>query len=399
MKGVERDHPFFEQDEYTAINTRYFAELRRNNRVAIDPSGWIETFSNAANMVFPPSSNLSRSRYYMDEGDALGHLRPILHKLLEDWDGFAFDSACFTACPSVGMASLLTMAVLRRKGVRRIVFETPCYFAAILQAEWLGFDVVLIPTYRRDGYRRPTDYERPTIHNLPSAWWLTHPRVTLGFDQETEALQSLIKTAGFKDYVVIDEALDQSFPSQFGGLHRSWPEAQRLIRLKGFGKSLGLNGYRLAFILHAAELRADMIDCLETFAGGIDAHSLEAACSIVTKPEHFRAMLHTAKTQAVTLKAAAEKVVAGSGVVINPLVNGYLGSAVVDLKALGSDQSTRRHQFLLGCQRRCMPVIIGPSMHFASDPPTEAVRLNLFSKREHILRGVAALAEIAGGLI
>ena len=397
INGGEREHPFFEPDEYTAINTRYFAEMRRTGRVVIDPSGWIETLSDAANVALPPFGKLPIDRYYMDERDALGAVRSSLHLLLEAWDGATFDPTRFTACPSVGIASLLTMAILRRRGTRRVVFETPCYFAAILQAEWLGYEVVLTPTYRSNGYRRPPDYERP-VRNLPSVWWLTHPRVTLGFDQETEALQRLIQTVEREDYVVVDEALDQSFPSRFGALHHVWSEAKRLIRLKGFGKPLGLNGYRLAFVLHAAELRADMVDCLETFAGAIDAHSLEAACAVATEPGHFRAMMHTAKQQVVALRAAAERVAAGSGVVVNPLVNGYLGSAVVDLEALGSDQATRRHQFLLGCQRHGMPVIIGPSMHFASDPPTEAVRLNFFSKREHILQGIATLAEVASVL-
>jgi hypothetical protein len=99
----------------------------------------------------------------------------------------------------------------------------------------------------------------------------------------------------------------------------------------------------------------------------------------------------------VALCAAAEKMTMNSAVAINPLVNGYLGSAIVNLSGLGKKQAVRRHRFLLKCKQYGMPVIIGPSMHFASDPPNEAVRLNFFSRREHILRSVAALAEIATG--
>jgi histidinol-phosphate/aromatic aminotransferase/cobyric acid decarboxylase-like protein len=393
--GEEQEHPFFEPDEYTLINRRYFAGLRRSGHVEIDPSGWIETLSEAVNIVLPPSCTLPLGRYYMDEGDALGDVRSSLHHLLEMWEGVTLEPTCFTACPSVGIASLLTMAVLRRKGVRRIIFETPCYFAAILQAEWLGFEVVLIPTYWRDSYRRPAKYEKP-IRGKPSVWWLTHPRVTLGFNQEIETMRTLVQNLNPRDFVVIDEALDQSFPSQFGRFHQT-DFKRKVIRLKGFGKPLGLNGYRLAFILHAAEHRTDMVDCLETFAGGIDVHSLEAACAVAQDSQYFRTMMQVANQQVVTLRAVAEKIALNSGVIINPLVNGYLGSAIVNLSKLGRDQAARRHKFLSKCKRHGMPVIIGPSMHFASDPPNEAVRLNFFSRREHILRSVAVLAEITAG--
>jgi histidinol-phosphate/aromatic aminotransferase/cobyric acid decarboxylase-like protein len=393
--GEERNHPFFEPDEYTFINNRYFAEMRKNGSVDSDPSGWIETLSASTKMNWPPLRSLSRSRYYLDEGNALGEVRGQLHGLLQIWEGATFEPDCFTACPSVGMASMLTLAVLRRKGVRRIVFETPCYFAAILQAEWLGFEVVLIPTFCRDGYMRPIHYEKPT-RRKPSVWWLTNPRTALGFNQDIDALQNLVKRLGSGDYLVIDEALDQTFPSQMGQIYHT-ELGCNIIRFKGFGKPLGLNGYRLAFILHPAEFRADMVDCLETFAGAIDVHSLEAACAIAEQPQHFRAMMCVANQQVVGLRIAAEKLALNSRVTINPLVNGYLGSAIIDLGTLGSDQLIRRHRFLLECKRRRMPVIIGPSMHFASDPPSEAVRLNFFGKREHILRCVAALTEIADG--
>ena len=388
----ERKHPFFDLDEYTLINNRYFAGLRRNGNVELDPSGWIETITDAE-IKLPPKAQLPRGQYYLDEGNALGDLRGKLHRLLQSWEGQEFDSQSFTACPSLGIASLLTMAVLLRKGVRRIVFETPCYFAAILQAEWLGFDVVLMPTYRRDGYQRPREYERPSKDEA-SVWWLTQPRVTLGFNQDLNLLRSLVAQIGKRDYVIIDEALDQSFPAHLAEFHRIDLGA-RTIRLKGFGKPLGLNGYRLAFVLHRPEFRAEMIDCLETFAGAIDVHTLEIAQAVAEDPGYFAAMMRVANHQAVSLRLAAARIAAGSRVTINPLTNGYIGSAVIDLSALGKKQETRRHRFLSACKTFRMPVIIGPSMHFATDPPSEAVRLNFFGQRDLILRSVSILAEIA----
>jgi len=143
----------FQPDEYTVINERYFADVRQAGYAEVDPSGWIETLSEAARMVPSNGRRLSASRYYMDEGDSLGMVRDDITHLLEAWDGASLEKNQFTACPSVGMASILTMAVLRRKGVRRIVFETPCYFAAVLQAEWLGLKVEMVPTYAKHEYQ------------------------------------------------------------------------------------------------------------------------------------------------------------------------------------------------------------------------------------------------------
>lgn len=395
--GVEKAHPFFEPDEFTAINNRYFADFQKTGKAEIDLSGWIETLSQVDGLIPPSVPQLPLGRYYMDEGNALGEIRPKLHHLLELWEGVTFDPLRFTVCPSVGIASLLTMAVLRRRGITRIVFETPCYFAALLQAEWLGFEVVMLPTYARDGYKRNGEDEQ-SVPGLPTAWWLTQPRVCLGFDQAHREVENLIATRTPADYVVIDEALDQSFPSHLAGLSHV-DNGARVVRLKCFGKPLGLNGYRLAFALHDPKLRAEMIDCLETFSGAVDAHSVAAACAAAADPQRFRTMLQVANQQVRSVRLAADKICVDGGVRINPLVNGYIGSATVDLSRLGEDCQIRRHRFLSACQRLGMPVIIGQSMHFAFDPPSEAVRLNFFSRREHIIRGVSALVEIASGSI
>ncbi len=110
--------------------------------------------------------------------------------------------------------------------------------------------------------------------------------------------------------------------------------------------------------------------------------------------ERLSAMLFAANQQVNKLRAKAERLTRKSRVTVNPLVNGYIGSMVVDLSELGDCQDERRTRFLEHCRAMRTPVILGASAYFAKDPPSEAVRLNFFMQGDQVLRGVANILRI-----
>jgi hypothetical protein len=45
------DPRLFAADDYNIIHQKYFAELKRQNRVDADPSGWLDTYSVAERLL------------------------------------------------------------------------------------------------------------------------------------------------------------------------------------------------------------------------------------------------------------------------------------------------------------------------------------------------------------
>jgi DNA-binding transcriptional MocR family regulator len=383
----------FLPDDYLEIEAKYFAELRNTGAVDAEPSGWRNGQSMAEKWA--PLPQLRRAElvpYYIDEGDALAPIKERIAELLTAWDGYSIGPNEFTLCQSGAVTSLLTLVMLRNRGVTRIIFETPSYFASIEQAAEIGLEVDLVPTVIKNNYSLPP-LEPWLLNSQNVAVWLTQPRASLGFNQPTNVIAELLDNLPRSSYVVVDEATDQTFPihlGEFAKLHGS----EQLIRLRSFTKGMGLNGLRLAAILHSTNQRSWFAGPLELVGGSLDIHSLQAVRILSENPERFRLMLGAANAQVNSLRARAEALVAGSPISVNRLVNGYIGSMVADLSVLGTTHLEGRLNLLEGCRRVRTPVMLGTSSYFAIDPPFEAMRLNFFRTADELLRGISNILRI-----
>src|SRR5690349_20004054 len=99
------------------------------------------------------------------------------------------------------------------------------------------------------------------IRQSKIASWFTQPLAVLGFDQSPEMGADWARQLCGRGYVVSDEVTDQSCPSRLSSA-KEWPSAN-LIRIRSFTKGMGLNGLRLAAILHGERLRNPLVNALE----------------------------------------------------------------------------------------------------------------------------------------
>jgi DNA-binding transcriptional MocR family regulator len=389
---VNIDTRFFRGDDYSEVNARYFADLRSSGLVDADPSGWLFTQSHAARLLHVPLIRPSDLvQYRIDEGSALGEAKERVRILLSAWEQRKIPLDEFTVCPSGGTASLVTLATLKSVGVSRVLFETPAYFGTIEQAEALGIQVDLVPTYRRDGYSLPELSPRIGLDSV--AVWLTQPRASLGFDQPRELMLRILSSLTPNQYLVVDEVTDQSFPAHLRGVY-DVADSRNLLRIRSFTKGMGLNGLRLAVILHSDSMRSSIVDCLESLGGSVDAHSLLIVGSFANDVPRFKAMLEAANRQVNSLRRIAEQAAAGTPLYVNPLTNGYIGTMVADLTRLGQTEEERRTALLVGCEARRTPIMLGSTFFVAKDPPTEAIRLNFLSYPDHIMKGIKNVAAV-----
>lgn len=373
----------------TALFQLRFREMRqREGGVDADPSGWRDTESAAEELV--PSVGFRTgdlAQYHVDAVRGLASYGTPIVGLVSSWERSDFSPQRVSLCPSGTAASMAILLVLRDVGVRSIVFETPLYFASLQQARSLGLSTVVVPTSQADGYLlRPPQLP---LTAPDSAFWFTQPRAGLGFDQSPDALREILRALRERNqYLVIDEVTEQRFPAVLHELSAGdWEN--RLIRIKSFTKGMGLNGIRLAAVVHPAILKAAFVRTLDAFGGSVDIYSLATVAKLAEMPDRFQMMLAATNRQVTELRTRVERLAAGSKVTVNRLVNGYIGSVVADLSSLGSDQRSRRRRFLDGCLELRTPVILGESYRLPTEPPYEFVRINYLIPPASVLRGVA----------
>ena len=185
----------------------------------------------------------------------LGVLKERILQLLGLWEKRKVQWQEVTLYNSASTATAAVLVALKRLGVRTILFETPAYSVTINQAKHGSYKIVLCPTYFRDEFALGEPAFPKTAH--PIALWLTQPRMSLGFNQDIASIEKLRTRLSANDFLVIDEATEQSYPSV---LHRlpNDSRAASILRIRGILKPMGLNGLRLACVFHDAKMRESL---------------------------------------------------------------------------------------------------------------------------------------------
>jgi histidinol-phosphate/aromatic aminotransferase/cobyric acid decarboxylase-like protein len=377
----------FNNDDYEELNIKYFKILREKKNMAADPSGWIDTYSNVGNVYGDFGEKLQG--YHTDISNQLDNKKKPIVNLLSEWDCFSYSQNNITLCHSATVGSVIVMGFLISRGIKTIICETPNYFATYDQAQRMGLKMIRVPTYYNSNFK--LDISQTVLEqNKPCAVWLTQPRTALGLNQNAEDLKSLIKTLSAKDFLIIDEATEQFFPSVLHSLNpKDYPQ---VIKIRSMFKGLGINGIRLAYISHHESLRIEIANEMEIFLGALDVYSIEHAVEMSKDIPRFKILLSVANEQVVTLRERAEKLLNGTNCEVSKMENGYIGSAIVKFKPSKLSQKEKRQRFIEYCSKEKMPVILGSAMGFANHTDTEFVRLNYFNRDYNILEGLKIIS-------
>lgn len=386
----------FRSNDLDDIYYKRFEEIWSSGDIYADPSGWRDTEAIAAELL--PAINVDKTalgRYYLDEGNTLGTLKDQIRLLIDGWEQRILSNDEVTLYNSVSTATAASLVTLHRLGLRTIIFETPAYGVTINQARQVGYNVVLVPTYYRDGFRsRVEHYVRRGRESI--VIWLTQPRMSLGIDQDLEFVNNLLDGMSANDVLVIDEATEQCYPARLRHLHQA-PKGSQVVRIRGIVKPIGLNGLRVAAILHSASLRGHLEDSQDVIGASLDFYSLQMAANLAQQNDLFRSMLLAANAQVRALCKKAEALALGSGIVVNRLENGYMGSVLVPFS--DSKKYTQNREALLRwCHSRHMPVILGSNMYFAFDATWEQIRFNYFNRDYNIIRAIEVLSDFSATL-
>jgi histidinol-phosphate/aromatic aminotransferase/cobyric acid decarboxylase-like protein len=302
---TSRSRPhLFRANDFDAVYYQFFEQIWNSGNVFADPSGWRDTESSAANLL--PITNVMPSqlgRYYLDEDTTLGALKENVLELLALWEKRRVRWQEVTLYNSASTATAAVLVALKRLGVRTILFETPAYSVTVNQAKHGSYKIVLCPTYFRDGFALSDPTFPKSAH--PIALWLTQPRMSLGFNQDLAAIEKLRTRLSADDFLVIDEATEQSYPAILHEL-RSDSAAASVLRIRGILKPMGLNGLRLACVLHDAKLRESLENAQSVIGASLDLYSLQVASDLAERHPIFFDMLSVAHSQVTKLRKRAE---------------------------------------------------------------------------------------------
>jgi histidinol-phosphate/aromatic aminotransferase/cobyric acid decarboxylase-like protein len=394
---ITRQTKLFRRNDFDLIYYDFFEEIWDSGDVYADPSGWQDTEASAATLL--PKIQINEAalgRYYLDEDKTLGSLKNQIIKLVEFWENRSLGWEEMTLYNSVSTATAAVLIALRRLGVKTIVFETPAYGVTVNQARHTGYKVVLLPTYFRDNFALSVEPNLLGKHR-PLVFWLTQPRMSLGINQEERPVESLLGQLSPNDFLVIDEATEQQCPAVLSHLSEKVGR-QKVLRIRGLLKPMGLNGLRLACVLHSEGLRVNLENAQDVIGASLDLYSLQMAVELAQRKDLFFTMLSVANKQVTSLRKKAEILALDSGVKVSHLVNGYMGTVFIPFNGGKKKYSENRGKLLNYCRSRRMPVILGSNMLFAFDPEWEQVRFNYFSREDHILRAMEVLTTFILGV-
>jgi hypothetical protein len=377
----------------------YFAPLVAEGNLAALPGGVIDTFVPSAERYQPTTLTANEYRgYRMDSGSYLRADKTIIASALSRVEGRELSSDDFTLCPSVSHGLLCIMLALRRRGVLTVVAELPAYFASIEQATSLGFRTLLWPTVPEEGYAMTAE----SVANIRAsvqgslALLVTQPKYGMGFLRPAKELLAFRDALMPGDYLIIDEAADQSVPAVLGSVDMQGDV--QILRVRGVTKGLGLNSARLATIFHSPQLR-ELFSWIVDYAGGtLDSASLKLAKSFMIRPSEYVDLLQAANYYVRSQKNLLQSLLAGTGIVLSPLESGYIGTAHIHLETQQETFEEVRRRFLGVCKTFRVPVVRGSSMYFPYHGKNEIIRINYFTSEANIRSSGKMLALIAGAL-
>lgn len=381
--------PRYAKDDYEDVNAEFFHDILRNKNWSSLPAGWHNPESAAAE-TFPlqQACSVDGVHYALDEGFALGNIKEAILSVLGRWEARILAWKEVTICPSVSTANLVVLSALKARGYRHICFETPAYFATPVQAEMLGFEVRRVSGTQSDDFEIPVKSFIESFSSTRKVLWLTQPRFGLGTNQNLRALRELASRLSPDDVLVFDEAAEQMFPSVLSAMG---PTSCAVLRTRGLMKGIGMNGMRLATIFHPEDWRSDIELMLEPCGASLDRFSLRNFIVFADSPLLLPSLLETANRQANRLRKQAELITLGTWAKPTLLVNGYIGSVMLDFRGIPGDYVSKRRAFLHYCREQRMPVVMRASIGFPHNDTWEAIRLNYFTSDENVSQSAKTL--------
>lgn len=377
----------------------YFSDILKSNSWTALPGGVIDTYVPSSDAYEPLILEANQFRgYRVDADHYIADAKKIIGMALSLIEGreLAYDD--FTLCPSTSVGLLVILMALKREGVGTLLVELPAYFGCLEQAQLLGFRVLLLPTLAQEGYVvTPDDLERICSEvDERVAVVITQPRYGMGFCRALASILALREKLRPGDFLIIDEAADQSSPTDMGMVPADGEVT--ILRARGLMKGLGLNSARVAVIFHPSRFRPLFAEIVDLAGGALDAASLVLATNLLSEPVRYVELLQAAQRYVQKQRQELQNRLRGLPISFSPIESGYIGTAHIFAPSTVSSFCDFQEKFLQCCRSFRMPVVRGTSMYFPYEGDREIIRINYFTTEQNIHASAETLGQVVKAL-
>lgn len=388
--------PRFLNDDFFDITRGFFNQAQRYfNPALISPES-----RNFPDKFLPSNITDVDFRPYHNDSTKSGELvRSSLAKTLSFIDQGVIDSEEITLSPTITTASLIVIRFLQEYGVEEVWLETPCYYATLFQIIGSQLQCRTIPSYVKNEFQwriEEIDWSRK------NAVWITHPRISLGLRQEKNFLLELCNKAMANDsFVIVDEATELKMPSLLSGVEFK-PYNKHIIRLRGVFKPLGLNGPRIAMLLHSPYHSSEIKKWVWTYQGGLDGFSMELANRVVEHKSSYQILFEATQEEAISNWNMIRRLSQHTRVSIPEYNDGYTSALILKLSNYPLDRKkffNIRNILVQEIEKIGVFPTLGSSMYFAYDGIHEFIRINLLSNARELNLFVGRLPSIISTLV
>ena len=384
---------FLEPNDYFEIKRKHYDQFVSVANVSADFSGW----EHSPDAPFPsisarPPSREDLNRYYADSARRLEDFKQPLRQLLCSWEMEKISYDEFSLLPSTTIAMTLIIAVLEERGVKKIIFDTPLYFAALENVKSRGWEVEFVKPVDVTTGRLDIERIQTLLCSDDTCLWLHQPRYSIGVDLRTEDLESIAVAFQGNRFLVIDEANDDSFPSGMRQALRN-VRSEKLFRIKSLVKPFGLNGINMAFILHHGTHREDLVDNMWRLGGTLDYYSLDYIRQLATPPSFYQDLLLDIRSQLAKRRDLISDMISSENSRLLPATTGFLSAIRMRLPGNLEHGQEARNQLVGHFARHRIPVMLGAHIYMPHLPGHEHIRVNLFNSEDDIIYSCSVIRE------
>ncbi len=384
------DASMFEKNDYLQTIDEHYAEFIGGGSVSADLSGWENSpFALPIVETWTPPTVADLSRYYVDSGQRLKRLKARLIPALEILESDEIEPNDFTLIPSATSGIAIVLAYLKEQGVKELFVEAPTYYAVMDAAGRLGIACNFVAPLESESEQVTSDLKRlEDILSRPGVClWLHQPRYALGCDLNRNHLEALSARAVDGRFLVLDEANDDTVPSLARTLHRK----SNVLRLRSLTKVFGLNGVRIALLLHPAGARDKIVDIMWSVGGALDWFSVSVAESVAVPKNLYADMLRQMHERLLPQRRLTIACLRDIPVRLLPGETGFLGSIRLDWRSLAGTEQEKRSRLIHHMAARRIPVMLGAHVYMPKQIGFEHIRLNFLNTPETLREGISAI--------
>src|SRR5215467_5935361 len=183
--------------------------------------------------------------------------------------------------PNSTQALLLTLAVLKDRGVRQVVVAAPSYFAVAEASRHLGLTLIVIPA--ADFITGAFDIEAivGAMRQQKSVLIVTNPTYSIGVEYDWPGLSLLVAALPKESVVVLDETrLGLNWNDEAPWYGADYPD--RVVVIRSPSKIFFINGQKTSLILAAPGIVRSIERTSEGLLGSLSGAAEPAALAFLT---------------------------------------------------------------------------------------------------------------------